>query len=341
MPGFIEERTSILTGKKLETRLLNLKDHSWFEKNADHEDDWLCAKGTMSPDFLHLEDEKSSLFFEKFLIAGEVVKDDEKILHELSSFYSDLYRTQSIKSCQQIQDFLKGIGSIPHIKQDTSGLVGPITEKEVLTAISCLRPGKPPGSDGLTSEFYKHFAEQVSCILAKVFNTCFENGSLTPSQCLVIIILLFKKGDSMLLGNYRPISLINSDYKILAYILTARLEEHLSDVIAVNQTAYMRGHFIGCNIHSVQDAISYFHKHNLPHLALFLDYKKAFDSVDHSFLFLLLEHMGILLDYIAWIHVMYSDAISVVLHNGWLMSPFFLGRGVQQGCPLSCHLLWT
>ena len=206
----------------------------------------------------------------------------------------------------KIQDFLNSVGSLPHIRQGTSGLVGPITEKEVLTAISHLRPGKAPGSDSLTSEFYKHFAEQVACILAKVFNTCFENSSLTPSQCLVIIILLFKKGDSMLLGNYRPISLTNSDYKILAYILTARLEEHLSDVIAVNQTVYMKGCFIGCNIQSVQDAISYFHKHNLPHLALFLDYKKAFDSIDHKFLFQLLEHMGLTLDYIAWICVMYS-----------------------------------
>ncbi len=173
--------------------------------------------------------------------------------------------------------------------QDTTGLVGPITEKEVLSAILCLRSGKSPGLDGLTSEFYKYFAEQVAPILVKVFNTCFQNKSLTPSQHLAIIILLFKKGDSRLLGNYRLISLTNSDYKILAYILTARLEEHLTDVIAVNQIAYMKGHFIGCNIQSIQDAISYFHKHNLPHLALFLDYKKAFDSIDHTFLFELLD----------------------------------------------------
>ncbi len=237
--------------ERLENRLLTLKDCIWFDKSADYEDDWLCTEGTMSLDFLHLEDERTYLFLEKILVAGEVVTDDEKILNKVGNFYTNLYRAKSEKSCQQIQDFLKSVGSLLHTMQDTSGLVGPVTEKEVLSAISCLRSSRSPGSDGLTSEFYKHFAEQVAPILAKVFNTCFQNKSLTLSQCLVIIILLFKKGDSMLLGNYRLISLTNSDYKILAYILTTRFEEHLTDVIVVNQTACMKGCFIGCNIQSI------------------------------------------------------------------------------------------
>ena len=193
----------------------------------------------------------------------------------------------------------------------------------------------------MTAEFYKHFADILAPILTKVFNKCFEQSALTNSQRLAIIILLFKKGDSLLLGNYRPISLTNSDYKILAYILTIRLEDHLTDVILVNQTAYMKGCFIGCNICSVQDVINYFSRHNLSYLVLFLDFKKAFDSVDHEFLFHLLEHIGIPTDFIKWVKIMYSNATSVVRHNGWLTVPFPLGRGVQQGCPLSCHLFNT
>ncbi len=85
--------------ERLENRLLTLKDHIWFDRSADHEDDWLCTEGTMSLDFLHLEDEKNYLFLEKLLVAGEVVTDDEKILNEVGDFYTELYSAKSDKSC--------------------------------------------------------------------------------------------------------------------------------------------------------------------------------------------------------------------------------------------------
>ncbi len=74
------------------------------------------------------------------------------------------------------------------------------------------------------------------------------------------------------------------------------------------------------------------------HVVLFLDFKKAFDSVSHQFLFLLLEHTGLPASYIEWICIMYSNASSVLRHKNWLIPKFSLGRGVWQGCPLLCHL---
>ncbi len=82
---------------------------------------------------------------------------------------------------------------------------------------------------------------------------------------------------------------MNADYKILAYILTAWLCDQLTFLVSPNQTAYMKGHFIGTNIKSVQDMINYTAKNNLDHLVLFLDFKKAFDSVLHRFLMKLEE----------------------------------------------------
>ena len=71
---------------------------------------------------------------------------------------------------------------------------------------------------------------------------------------------------------------------------------------------------------------------------LFLDFKKAFDSVNNLFMFMLLAHMGFLAEYILWIALLYHNAVSVVKHNNWLTKLFPLHRGVRQGCPLSCHL---
>ncbi len=131
----------------------------------------------MALGFLHLEDEKTSFFLEKLLINGNMESDDEKILEELHTFYAALYSRWSIKTCAQIKEFLTSIPSLPKIKQDPICLVSPITEEEVLTVITHLWPGKSPGSDGLTAEFYKHFADTLAPILTKVFNECFEQSA--------------------------------------------------------------------------------------------------------------------------------------------------------------------
>lgn len=129
---------------------------------------------------------------------------------------------------------------------------------------------------------------------------------------MAIIILLFKKGDSRLVENYHPISLTNTDYKILAYILTLGLEPHLTDLIHPNQMVYMSKCFIGLNIHSVQDFMDHIDSNNLYHAILFLDFKKAFDSILHQFLFHLLRHLGLPQEFIYWVQIMYTSAFSVV-----------------------------
>ena len=138
--------------------------------------------------------------------------------------------------------------------------------------------------------------------------------------------------------NYQPISLTNTDYKILAYILTARLDEHLTIIIHSNQIAYMSKWFIGLNIRSVQDFIDHVENNNLDHSVLFLDFKKAFDSICHHFLFQLLINMGFPQEYIDWVKIMYTIVCSVVCFKDWMTPPITLQRGVHQGCPLSCHL---
>ncbi len=140
-----------------------------------------------------------------------------------------LYANSDVKMDNEIQWFLAAIPSLPRIMQDTTGLVQPISITEVEAAIQALWNGKSLGSDGLTSKFFKHFEQELSVILCDVFNAVLQTGLLSDSQKLAVIILLFKKGNAHHLGNYRPISLSNADYKILAYILTARITPILPD----------------------------------------------------------------------------------------------------------------
>ena len=105
---------------------------------------------------------------------------------------------------------------------------------------------------------------------------------MSATQRLVIIVLLFKKGDKQEAGNYRPISLTNINYKILAYVLTARIELFLDTIIYPSQTAYMQGCFIGTNIRKVQDAIDYSIQNNKKWVFVFLTFEKPL-IVSHTF----------------------------------------------------------
>ena len=131
---------------------------------------------------------------------------------------------------------------------------------------------------------------------------------------------------------------MSTDYKILAYILSARLTHHLPDLISPQQTAYMKEHFIGTNIHSVQDIMDQNADLNNDRLVLFLHFKKAFDSVSHKFLERLMICIGLPQIYIDWVNLIYFQAITVVQHKNWLTAAFHMDHGVRQGCPLSCHL---
>ncbi len=232
---------------------------------------------------------------------GQEVKQTDDILKTLYDFYTELYQTEELSPPKkEIAHFLECIPALPKVHLDTQQLISPITAKEVKNAIKRLKIGKAPGMDGLTVDFYKFFAEDLDDILASVFNEVLEDGSLSPSQKIAIITILFKKGDSRLVSNYRPISLTNCDYKILAYILAIRLEEHLLELIHLNQTAYMKNHFIGTNIRSVQDVITN-HASQGKIVVLFLDFCKAFDSVNHLFMMCLLMHISLPPEYVSWV----------------------------------------
>ena len=176
----------------------------------------------------------------------------------LDDFYRSLYCTRVVTNLSEIEDFLNSITSLPTVLGDIEALCALISVKEIENAIARLCPNKTPGCDGLTAEFYQHFQQEISAILRDVFNCVFEDTSLSDIQKIAIIILLFKKGDRCLLGNYRPISLTNADYKILAYILTGHLEEHLPLLISPQQTTYVKSCFIGMNICFIQDSMDYF-----------------------------------------------------------------------------------
>ena len=198
-----------------------------------------------------------------------------------------------------------------------------------------LKSNKAPGLDGLCSEFYIAFWDQIGHILVDVFNESFENEQLTQSQNLSVMSLLYKDGDRTNISNYRPISLSNTDYKILAFILANRLQSVIANVINTDQTAYIKNRYMGFNIRLVNDIIDHYDRVQKHGLLFMADFKKAFDSLNWDFMIKSLKFLNFGDDFIKWIKTLYSAPKACIKNNGFLSEKFELQRGIRQGCPVS------
>jgi hypothetical protein len=108
---------------------------------------------------------------------------------------------------------------------------------------------------------------------------------MTFSQRLALITLIHKKEDKSNLANYRPISLTNTDYEILAIVLANILQKLIDILISKHQSAYIKGRYIGTNARTILDICEYCENRNYDGILLFLDFQKAFDSVEWNFIF--------------------------------------------------------
>ena len=170
---------------------------------------------------------------------------------------------------------------------------GQLTPVEVFDTLSNMQSNKTPGNDGLSKEFYIAFFDILCPNLLKCLNYAFEVGELSTSQRQAVITLIEKKGkDKRYIKNWRPISLLNVDAKILSKILASRVKKVISSLITSEQTAYVLGRVIGESIRLTSDLIEYSNIQNIPGYLVTVDIEKAFDSVDHTFLCSVLQKFG-------------------------------------------------
>lgn len=215
----------------------------------------------------------------------------------------------------------------------------PLTLQEIISAIDQLKPNKSPGTDGITSEFYKAFSKQLAPFLLHLFIECIGNESLPPTLTQGLITLIPKPNkDLLLIDNWRPICLLNNDYKIFATILAKRIKSVLDHVIDETQSGFMRNRHISNNIRLVLDLIDYSDFCYDESFILFLDFYKAFDTLEHNFIFSALEKFGYGSYFRRAIKTMYTDGNCSIRLQAGTSPRFSLKRGVRQGCPISPYL---
>ena len=204
--------------------------------------------------------------------------------------------------------------------------------KECWEALSAMKSNKSPGDDGITKEFYQHFWAILGNFLVATLNYTFEKGELSVSQKQAAITLIEEKDrDKRFIKNWRSISLLNVDVKIASKALANRVKKVISKLITVDHTAYVKGRFIGESIRVINDLIEHIEREGDEGVLFSTDIENAFDSVDHTFLFSILETFGFGFDFIKWIKTLLFNNQSCVMNNGMGTQPdILIWKGEQD-----------
>lgn len=274
----------------------------------------------------------------KFIHTINGKQNEQEIMTEIENFYTELYTSQNI-SDTVIDKYLKNFNPPILNEQEKNNLGEFITQKEIETAINQLNENKSPGHDGLTPEFYKTFRTEISPILALVYNNILLKNELPKSMTLGLITLIYKnKGENSNLKNWRPISLLNLDYKILTKILTNRLKNNANNLINKLQSCRPGKASIIDNALNLRTIIDYVENENQYGAIISLDQEKAFDRVEHNFLYKVLQKFNFPNNILSYVNIFTTNIKSKIIINGKLSKSIKIERSVRQGCPLSMYL---
>ena len=291
--------------------------------------------------FLNLEKHRagSKLLPNLELENGEIVRDQFEILKAQREYYKHLYSKDSNHDDidTDVQHFLNAC-NVPVLEEThRESCEGLITIEEASVALKMMNNGSSPGLDGLTTEFYKCFWLKLREIVTQSFNESYTKGSLSFTQSSAALTLLHKGKDlpKNKLQNWRPISLTNTDYKILAKCLANRVCKVIDHIVAEDQVGYIKGRNISTTIRTIDDVIDYCNLKNKPGILLALDFQKAFDSISKRFMQSAFRRFGFGNNFLNWVKVLFKDTRSCIIYNGWVSEDFDVKCGIRQGCPFS------
>ena len=264
---------------------------------------------------------------------------DSHDMKTFEKFFSMLYSDNhsSINNTQK-QNFMTAALNINENSTPHESLNDPIAIEEVISVIKSLKTGKASSKDMISNELLKSLDTNHISMLRNLFNVCLTKG-IYPWNCS-IVTPLHKKGDKANPDNYRAVAVSSVIGKLFSTILLDRLTKFRSDNCPdpPNQLGFTKKAQTYDHILTMKTIASKYKKLNQPVYAIFVDFKKAFDSVCRQALFLKLAKCEVSGKFFNVLRNMYENSYAYIKLSGHLSRKIFVRKGTEQGHPLSPDL---
>ena len=265
----------------------------------------------------------------KFKLSNDQVTSDN---HVISEKFNDFF----VNIGPNLAKSLKTTDTTPqfYLKQPLFNFLtlDPVTESELHLIFTSLK-NAAPGYDEIKIEPLKLVLEFIAEPLSYLCNLSFNQGIFPAELKIANVIPLYKKDDSMLFSNYRPVSLLCSLSKVFEKVMCNRVVSFLETykILYEYQFGFRKDHSTYLAIMSLLDRITKCLENGDYIIGVFLDFSKAFDTVDHSILLLKLFHYGIRGNALKWFESYLGNRQQYVTYNGVSSSMKFVKCGVPQG----------
>uniref|UniRef100_A0A670JMH3 Reverse transcriptase domain-containing protein n=1 Tax=Podarcis muralis TaxID=64176 RepID=A0A670JMH3_PODMU len=322
----LQTQFAMMINKEVEWNIKKLKQRNFEFANKSGK--WLAWQ---------TKKRKEQNTINKIVVGGDEITNPKDIRKGFLDFYRQLYKRKEKNNRRKIERYLKEkeVQKIPTEAQER--LNTPIDTVELTAAIKKLKNGKAPGPDGYTARYYKELGTTLSQPLREVMNTILKEREIPETWKEAFIILIPKdEADSTQVKNYRPISLLNTDYKVFAGIMAERIKKVLQEIIHEDQAGFLPGRQMRDNARNVINIIEYLAARNEKQaMLMFVDAEKAFDNVSWDFMLKNIEQREMGNDFLNGIKAIYTEQKAKLIVNNVITEEIKISKGTRQGCPLS------
>lgn len=269
--------------------------------------------------------------------SGNEFHDEDQIAQTISTYYQSIFTAGPRSSNQVVEEALDQKVTLAMNLQ----LTATPTFLEIKEAVFSIHPDKAPGPDGFSAGFYQSFWDIIGQDVCMDIRRFFESSFLSQRLNETHIRMIPKITSPRKVSDYRPIALCTVHYKIIAKLLTKRLQPILSDIISINQSAFVANRAISDNVLITHEILHYLRTSEAKvrcSMAVKTDMSKAYDRIEWPFLEAVLKRLGFDGKWISWIMACVSSVSYSFLVKGTPKGQVIPSRGLRQGDPLSPYL---